>query len=64
MTVNGGWAFKEEIKGKMKSYGWALIQYDWFLPKRDKDIDMHRVSIQPSISQGERLSKKPSLPTP
>lgn len=29
VTVFGDAAFKEVMKGRMKSFGWALIQYDW-----------------------------------
>lgn len=34
MTVLEDRAFKEVIKVKSRSYGWALIQYDWCPYKR------------------------------
>lgn len=55
---------------KMRSLGWALIQCDWFLIRRNQNTDTKgRVCEEPgrkrpSTSQGERPREKPHLPIP
>ena len=51
VTVLGDQTFKEVIKGKWGSYGWALIQYDWH-PYKKRRL-RHRQRDNHVRTQGE-----------